>query len=1128
MLSDLRLFRFAAIAAWCCFAAAIVPVAAQVAPSHVTPEQLAKYDTNHDGVLEPDEMAVMQADLQGTAGGTVTLTPFQVDSSRDRGFAAADTYSGGRLATPLADTAAPYQVLNQEMIQALGLHELRDALDWSTNSFLGLDGSGGGYLFNLPVLNTTRGGGAPDTFRQANFFQYFSPGDSFDVERYDIGRGPNSVLFGLGGLQATSITLFKMARTDHAFQSVDVLTGSWDKYRASIDVNQPLIGQKLAIRLNGVYDTQNGWRQEDFKTNRAGYAGITYKPFKNTEIRSSVERGQQDVLQSFYTLNDNFAGWDGKTVFNVVPNSVTPTGQTSAGGTTLTNGGNDQGVQRLASNYFLYDRLSGANAIMSYTNAFTTLGAGATATTPIYTANSPTGYYTYNNAGNVSFASSGQPIIGSYDLFNDRFSNAVAHSKFRLPSQQVDNAQKVPNLKQFYNYLDLSIEQREGDFFFQLAGNVNHSININHNVQSGAQNIFIDINQVLPNGAPDPHYLQPYGDSSYQYGYHSRNNDSVRLAAAYSHDFGKWGAYQVNAVVSDNETYSSNRGRILSVEQNGDQRQWGNTDGLRTRTYLYDDRSYAPPSGPIGYVNPLTGVNTTITPQWVTQAFGTSPSDSVQHDAFGLLALNAKLLHGRAVFQLGVRDDITSVYTRSAMNEGQYPSNWNGSQIIWRPDAPPDWTTLMYVPKDANGNATGPATHAVSRPTANNAFGVPIPLAQYAGDRFQDDYNAPKLNTSKGITKSLATVLHITQGISFIGDISSTFTPNSVTTPQIDNTNLPNIQAHGFDLGARYAVPGGVFLISYNHYWNYSTGNHTVPNTLSSPLISLLSYRPTGATSGNNALNIPVPIGGLNDTTDQFAVGDEIEVTANPARGWRMTGSLSFPFLYNLNADPLLLGYIKGHQQDLITILQQDGGSLDTTQQPNGAPGFAVVNPNVSSTTALDQTAAVNAYNNIYAAKGSIVAGKQLIARAPVLNFFTDYTFQHGIVKGLDLGIGVQYRGRNIVDYTVGNTIPNPANPATAIVAPNASPYTPITVSGYTRTTGTIGYHFAYWGSRSMFVNLRIQNLLNQREIIYNSPGTHLAPYNGDYTSAARTKYPNIFGEFRAPMNFTLEASTTF
>src|SRR4051812_56715 len=67
------------------------------------PAALAKYDKNKNGVLDPDELARMQAD-EAKDSDTVQLTPFQVNTSKDRGYAAGNTLSGGRVDTPLEIT----------------------------------------------------------------------------------------------------------------------------------------------------------------------------------------------------------------------------------------------------------------------------------------------------------------------------------------------------------------------------------------------------------------------------------------------------------------------------------------------------------------------------------------------------------------------------------------------------------------------------------------------------------------------------------------------------------------------------------------------------------------------------------------------------------------------------------------------------------------------------------------------------------------------------------------------------------------------------------------------------------------------------------------------------------------
>src|SRR5688500_3068150 len=56
------------------------------------------------------------SDSASGAKGVVELSPFTVNSDRDRGFVAASALAGGRLSTDLRDTPAAYSVLTRDFI----------------------------------------------------------------------------------------------------------------------------------------------------------------------------------------------------------------------------------------------------------------------------------------------------------------------------------------------------------------------------------------------------------------------------------------------------------------------------------------------------------------------------------------------------------------------------------------------------------------------------------------------------------------------------------------------------------------------------------------------------------------------------------------------------------------------------------------------------------------------------------------------------------------------------------------------------------------------------------------------------------------------------------------------------
>src|SRR3954468_5807753 len=61
---------------------------------------LLKYDKNHNGILDPEELADMQADQ------TVQLSPFEVRTDKDIGYQAVNGGMGGRVDLDFKDTAS--------------------------------------------------------------------------------------------------------------------------------------------------------------------------------------------------------------------------------------------------------------------------------------------------------------------------------------------------------------------------------------------------------------------------------------------------------------------------------------------------------------------------------------------------------------------------------------------------------------------------------------------------------------------------------------------------------------------------------------------------------------------------------------------------------------------------------------------------------------------------------------------------------------------------------------------------------------------------------------------------------------------------------------------------------------
>jgi hypothetical protein len=174
-------------------------------------------------------------------------------------------------------------------------------------------------------------------------------------------------------------------------------------------------------------------------------------------------------------------------------------------------------------------------------------------------------------------------------------------------------------------------------------------------------------------------------------------------------------------------------------------------------------------------------------------------------------------------------------------------------------------------------------------------------------------------------------------------------------------------------------------------------------------------------------------------------------------------------------------------------------------------------------------TAAMNAYNNIYSFRRNIVDGTRLQQDQPVANVFGDYTFQTGRRKGLRVGAGARYRGKQIFWSKVEDTIPDPANSRVAIDDPTKDAYTPAyTPDDYVIVTATLAYTWRFKNRREVQANLVINNLLNDRGPAYSSTAQNahvMRPLNNDYSSPARETVPRYYA-LKQPISYSLTLTT--
>lgn len=450
-----------------------------------------------------------------TADETVVLSPFTVQAEEDRGYLATSTLAGTRLRTDLRDVAAAISVITPEFMNDIGAHNPGELLVYT----LGTDVTGIGGNFsgqanqgNFINRDVVYGTPSPTTrLRSLNadntrdYFQSFIPFDSFNVERVEINRGPNSVLYGLGAPGGILNYNTIRAQVDRSKTTVQLYYGSYGTRSASVDGNLVLAKDQLAVRVAAKTTSQFYQQEEGFNRDSRLFLAATYQPFKSTSLRASYEAGRQRGSQPIpSTPTDNISHWwdVGRPTYNPLTGAITLTGTpTSIPASEVSN----------VINSGAYNWGDGLAVVYSNPNSSTpTLGLS---TNPAVAGAEGTGPNTHLSS-----------LMRSADYLN------YLHRGDNTAGFWFDRPLSDPSVFDFYNHIlsghdndsfanwhttNVTLEQRflDNDAGIELSAN-------NEGFRSGRRqpygwndySIKPDINETLVDGTPNPNFGRPFID----------------------------------------------------------------------------------------------------------------------------------------------------------------------------------------------------------------------------------------------------------------------------------------------------------------------------------------------------------------------------------------------------------------------------------------------------------------------------------------------------------------------------------------------------------------------------------------------------------------------------------------
>jgi iron complex outermembrane receptor protein len=223
----------------------------------------------------------------------VSLSVFEVTTSKDIGYQSANAAEATRMNMPIENIPMNVTVFNQQFIEDLVATDSSQLLAYEASAVKTTENDG--FL--------ARGSASVGT----NFLNGFAQTSGFgsqplaNIERVEVIRGPAAVLYGSGGYGGTFNRITKQPQP-RQFTSARAIFSDRSSIRSEVDFNSPLPfgdGKKLMFRVNAIFDRGYTWfgqrKEED---------GLA------PSLRWDISPRTKLILEYFYNWRENQASWE--------------------------------------------------------------------------------------------------------------------------------------------------------------------------------------------------------------------------------------------------------------------------------------------------------------------------------------------------------------------------------------------------------------------------------------------------------------------------------------------------------------------------------------------------------------------------------------------------------------------------------------------------------------------------------------------------------------------------------------------------------------------------------------------------------------------------------------------------
>jgi len=207
------------------------------------------------------------------------LDDFVVTTEGDLGYFSANSVSATRTNALVKNTPITLTIINEQMLEDLNILNDQDLARATASVSEDPDG----FSFNQLRIRGFR-----SLTQRYDLFWREIPRDGYNIQRVDIVKGANSLMYGQAdpGGQINSVP--KVAQFNENFINLKGTVGNKEYRRGEFDMNY-ILNDKLAVRLMGFDFSRELDQLYEFADLSGATAEISYRPTKKTQFRAHIE-----------------------------------------------------------------------------------------------------------------------------------------------------------------------------------------------------------------------------------------------------------------------------------------------------------------------------------------------------------------------------------------------------------------------------------------------------------------------------------------------------------------------------------------------------------------------------------------------------------------------------------------------------------------------------------------------------------------------------------------------------------------------------------------------------------------------------------------------------------------------